>query len=78
MEVPSPGEKYSEVTPALDERPFFCLLENDRLVTKVSIESDDLLQPLEGKTVIDPADCRLVITVRIKPYELTPANMHFG
>jgi len=55
-----------------------CLLEDDKLLNKVSVETDDLLQPLPGKTVIDPADARLVVTVTIKPYGLTPWNMHFG
>jgi len=30
-------------TPALDEDPFFCLLEDDRLITRVNVETDHLM-----------------------------------
>ncbi len=55
-DVPEPGED-----------PFFCLLEDDRLFTKITLETDTLLQPLEPITdAPDPNDVRLVITVNIR------------
>jgi len=52
-------------SPAPDEQPFFCLLEDDALVTKVSVETDFLLEPVGAE--FDKNDARLVITVRIQP-----------
>jgi hypothetical protein len=78
MTIPLPGENYAAKTPAVDEAPFFCLFADDKLITKISAETDDMLQPINVKTVVDPADCQLVITVKIQPYHRTPWNAHFG
>jgi len=34
--------------PTEDEKLFFCLLEDDSLVTSVSVSADQLLEPLES------------------------------
>jgi hypothetical protein len=60
--------------PPDDEDPFFCLLEDDGLITHVSVETDMLLQKIWPK----PNDVRLIITVRIKPYNVAPNNQFFG
>ena len=52
-------------SPLDDEIPFFCLLEDDALVTKVSVETDFLLESV-GKD-FDRNDTRLFITVTIQP-----------
>jgi hypothetical protein len=78
MRIPEAGEKYTEMSPQSDEQPFFCLLEDDKLITKVSVDTDDLLDPLPEKDVIESADARLVITVSLRPYELIPQNMHLS
>lgn len=52
--------------PAGDEDPMFVLLEDDRLVTKLTVETDQLLQPTGPNA--GQQDARLVITVRITPY----------
>jgi hypothetical protein len=54
--------------------PFFCLLEDDRLITKVSVETDSLLEAIKG----DPNDVRVTITVRIRPYQMHVGNMMLG
>jgi hypothetical protein len=51
--------------PGPDETPFFCLLEDDALVTKVSVETDFLLEPI-GED-FDKNDARLTITVTLQP-----------
>jgi hypothetical protein len=38
--MPKKNEIYDQRTPEPDEDPFFCLLEEDELVTKLSAESD--------------------------------------
>ena len=32
-------------TPSADETPFYCLLADDKLISKVSVETDILLEP---------------------------------
>ena len=76
MRIPEVGEDYASREPSDDEVPFFCLLEDDKLITKVAVETDRLLEPIGNS--VDAADARLVITVRLRPYEITPYNMHFG
>jgi len=70
--------KLHRVVAPPDEGPFFCLLEDDKLITKVSADTDDILDPLPGKTAIEQADVRPVITVSVRPYELIPHNMHLS
>jgi hypothetical protein len=66
--------KYT--VPAADETPFFCLLEDDSLITRAAVETDMLLQP-----VSDPQnsnDARVIITVRLKPGRVYENNIAFG
>jgi hypothetical protein len=52
-----------------DPAPFFCLLEDDSLVTKVSVESEQLLRPAKPDEVV------AVISVHVKKTVLSFANM---
>ena len=77
LRIPVPNERYSERNVADDEKPyFFCLLEDDRLITKVSVETDQLLELVRPDA--NAEDVLLVITVRLRPYELHLGNMQFG
>lgn len=76
LRIPEPSEDYAKRTPSEEEKPFFCLLEDDKLITKVSVETDRLLEPVNA--TIDPHDARVVITVRVRPYEVHVDNLHFG
>lgn len=77
LRIPAPNERYSDRNAEDDEKPyFFCLLEDDRLITKVSVETDQLLELVSPDA--NAEDVRLVITVRLRPYELHLANMQFG
>jgi hypothetical protein len=40
-------------TPSECQTPFFCLLEDDNLVTSVSVRTEQLLEPVSDKTVVD-------------------------
>jgi hypothetical protein len=64
-------------TPAPDENPFFCLLEDDDLVTSLTVESGMLLDP---PTDGDGGDGRvkLVISVELKPEDITMFNLGFA
>ena len=76
MRIPLANERYCDKQPEADTTPFFCLLEDDKLITKVSVETDQLLQPVNKKP--DVNDVRLVITVSLRPYEMHLGNMQFG
>lgn len=60
-------------TPGADEQPFFCLLEDDKLVGHFSVETDRLLDPASD----GDHDVRLVITVDVKPYFTTLQNVGY-
>jgi hypothetical protein len=63
-------------TPADGEDPFFCLLEDDSLISHVSVETDTLLQPTGDEWEVN--DARLVVTVGLRPYRVTFGNISFG
>lgn len=76
LRIPEAGENYAQREPASDEKPFYCLLEDDSLITKISVETDQLLAFDEGNK--DIGNVSLVITVRLRPYEITQGNMQFA
>lgn len=46
LKAPSePRDLPSDAVPQPSERPFFCLLRDDRLVTRLNVETDRLLEP---------------------------------
>lgn len=52
------SELPPEDAPRLGEDPFFCLLEDDALVTRIGITTDRLLEPLEPG---DPSDVSFIV-----------------
>jgi hypothetical protein len=52
LRVPSAGEIPHHDTPSIDETPFFCLLEDDALITTMRITADQLLDSSEALLVI--------------------------
>lgn len=62
-------------SPTEDEKPFYCLLEDDKLISGLSVETDLLLEPVGSK--FDDQDARLVITVKLEPYRKTVGNLEF-
>jgi hypothetical protein len=53
--------------PEPEERPFFCLLQDDKLITEVSITTDRLLHPIEQDERL--GDVHLVIHVKTAPVD---------
>ena len=49
--------RYAGV-PGLDEDPFYCLLEDDKFITRLVVETDMLLRPAASSN-----DTHLIITV---------------
>ena len=64
LRKPKSKSELGGVVPAEDEDPFFCLLEDDSLITHTNVETDTLLEPVEGL----PSDVRIVVAVTVKPY----------
>lgn len=63
--------------PATDDQPMYCLVEDDRLIDHVSVETDVLLEPV---STINPSenDVRVILTVNLRPYVMTTSNVVFG
>ena len=60
-------------TPLADEDPFFCLLEDDNLITKIGVSTDRLLDPTAKAN-----DVQLFIHVRTKATRMIFGNMGLG
>jgi hypothetical protein len=68
------GELGPYLTPDGAESPFYCLVEDDKLFSGVSVQTDMLLEPIEG----NEHDARLIIDVRISPQRVTMFNISFA
>lgn len=62
--------------PTEDEQPFYCLLSDDKLISHVSVETDTLLQPTGLQE--DANDARLIVAVKLRPFNLGWHNINFG
>jgi hypothetical protein len=66
-----------DAKPGPDEDPFFCLMEDDKQVSRLTVETDTLLLP-PGKTANDHSETMLIITVDLRPYNVTQSNLSFA
>lgn len=74
LKVPSqPDDLPSKAAPSEDESPFFCLVEDDNLITSLDIKTDRLLERTAGSS-----DVVLLIHVRTKLLEVTWGNIGLG
>lgn len=67
------GQLGDYTSPESDEIPFFCLLQDDALVTRVTAETDTLLSPVQN----DQDDARVIVTVRTLLVEPRGDNIGF-
>jgi hypothetical protein len=73
------NELRGNETPADGENPFYCLLADDKLVSHLEVDTDTLLDPSTGAdAAADRRQVRLVITVELKPYDVTLFNLSFA
>lgn len=72
------NELRGNETPGDGEDPFFCLLEDDKAVTRLVVETDTLLEPKIGLEEDVSRHVKLVINVEIKPYDVRMANLNFA
>ena len=75
LAIPDANQGYESRKAEKRENPLFVLLENDRQITKVSVETDQLLEYVTPNQ--DVNEVRLVITVKIRPYEVHAGNLPF-
>ena len=67
------GELAPNDVPGQDETPFCVLLEDDRLITHLSVTTDRLLEPVNHQL-----DVLLVMHVKVKVTRATIDNLTFG
>jgi len=74
------GQMGGQQTLQDGEDPFYCLLQDDGLISHVSVETDLLLENTHlAKTKNELInDARLIIDVTVQPYYLTMGNIGFG
>jgi len=61
LKVPEQSALPKRATPGGDEQPFFCVVEDDRLITGISIKTDRLLDPSAT-----PGEVMLLLHVKTK------------
>ncbi|MCP4320165.1 MAG: hypothetical protein GY789_30365 [Hyphomicrobiales bacterium] len=77
--MPQSAQELGEYEfPAENENPFFCLLEDDKLVTALDVRLDRLLKPPKSNTDEARRLVHIVITADIRPYEVTMFNLSFA
>ncbi len=72
LSVPVHENQIQNLAPAAGEDPFYCLLEDDSLVSGVEINTERLLEPLAN-----PQDVRLTITAIVRPTKVTIESVGF-
>ncbi|MEP7154736.1 MAG: hypothetical protein ABI905_03115 [Betaproteobacteria bacterium] len=72
LQMPQSGQEIGNNAPAEDEKPFYVLLQDDRYIGNVSVNTDTLLQPTYEAGVAghdNTHDTRLIIAVKIQSYD---------
>lgn len=70
------GANNSPISPLPGQDPFYVLLEDDRLVTHLSVETDVLLDPPTDDET-DASKVKLIVTVELRPSRSTMFNLSF-
>lgn len=73
----SPMRNGIALPPTADEDPFFVLLDDDRQVTHLEVETDTVLE-LDPQHPEDESFVRLLITVELRPYDVNMFNLSFA
>ena len=71
LRMPINVDELGGYTSPLDtEDPFFVLLDDDKNIANLSVETDAMLAPLSGKETIDVNDARLTISIGVRTYDI--------
>ena len=72
LTIPVKDNQLTGITPQPNEDPFYCLLEDDSLVTGMEIKTERLLENLTN-----PTDVRLTIAATVRPTKVEIGNLGF-
>ncbi len=73
LKVPDPGSLPKNASPGINEAPFFCLLQDDNLITDLEVVTDRLLAP----STSNPSVVVLLVNVQIKVLIANDSNIIF-
>ncbi|MFI5089685.1 MAG: hypothetical protein ACHP7P_06465 [Terriglobales bacterium] len=76
LRIPQYNREVEKFRPEAGEDPFFCLMEDDRLITEVRVVTDRLVLPMEQDEQVH--DVHLVIHVKTKILDPQAAPSVFG
>jgi hypothetical protein len=77
LRIPENLDETGGQGPGADETPFFCLLQDDRLITEVRVNTDRLLL-LPNSPTVKPNDCFAVIYVKLNHQSARTFDNYFG
>ena len=77
LRIPKASEMVGNEKPQDDEDPFYVLLEDDSLITRIAVETGMLLDPPTDDDA-DVSKVRMLLTVNIRPYHVTMFNLSFA
>lgn len=77
LRMPKPGTEVASATFENGENPMFVLLQDDSLITRVTVETDELLDP-PHESGNDDAWVRLLVHVKLHPYMVGTFNLSFA
>ncbi|WP_171208514.1 MULTISPECIES: hypothetical protein [unclassified Ruegeria] len=75
LRLPDANQVSDNMTPGDGEDPFYVLMEDDELLTRLNVETQMLLTP---QTSPDDKSVKLVIRADVTPYHFTMDNLSFG
>jgi hypothetical protein len=73
LSIPHPGDFEHIGQPSAEENPFFCLLEDDALVSRLAVTTDRLLGP--SGDAVDAGNAYVLIHIRTRPIVTIVGNM---
>jgi hypothetical protein len=77
LRIPKDASELGGATPQADETPFFCLLEDDRLVSEVRVSTDQMLL-LPNRREVKANDAHAVIHVKLNHKNARTFDNYFG
>jgi len=77
LTMPEQKNQMNDSGPDEGEKPFFCLLQKDNLVTHIDLESDTLLDEPIGEKA-EASWVRAIITATVRPYYFTFDNVNYA
>ena len=74
LRMPKNGNELIEKGAGAADEPMYVLLQDDSLISSVSVETDEVLAPPNN----DDSYVRLTVTVNLRPYNVNLFNLSFG